>query len=91
MLFSDTVIDMVQSGKKSWVNTFVTNEQIADAMNTFIDTQTDYTKQTLKATTEASTKLTQETVKAFTNLTKFDYSKFGEGIMKAYTATQAKK
>ena len=91
MLFSDTVIDMVQSGKKSWVNTFVTNEQIADAMNTFIDTQTDYTKQTLQANTEASTKLAQETVKAFTNLTKFDYSKFGEGIMKAYTATQAKK
>jgi hypothetical protein len=31
-----------------------------------------------------------ETVKAMQEATKFDYVKFGEGIMKAYTATSKK-
>jgi hypothetical protein len=56
-------------------------------MNHFIDTQADYTKKAMKATTDAATEIMQETIKVMRETAKFDYAKFGEGIMKAYQAT----
>jgi hypothetical protein len=44
MFTADAFIDTVQTGKKTWVNTFVTNELVKDAMISFIDNQADYTK-----------------------------------------------
>jgi hypothetical protein len=88
MFTADTVIDTVQNGKKQFVKTFVTNEHIAEAMNHFIDTQADYTKKAMKATTDAATEIMQETIKVMRETAKFDYTKFGEGIMKAYQATE---
>ena len=86
MFTADTVIDTVQNSKKQFVKTFVTNEHIAESMNHFIDTQAEYTKKAIKATTDAATEIMQETQKAMREAAKFDYSKFGEGIMKAYHA-----
>ena len=86
MFTADTMIDTVQNGKKQFVKTFVTNEHIAESMNHFIDTQADYTKKAMKATTDAATEIMQETIKVMRETAKFDYSKFGEGIMKAYQA-----
>jgi hypothetical protein len=86
MFTADTLIDTVQNGKKQFVKTFVTNEHIAESMNHFIDTQAEYTKKAMKATTDAATEIMQETQKAMREAAKFDYSKFGEGIMKAYQA-----
>lgn len=91
MFTADAIIDSVQTGKKTWVNTFVTNETMKDAMVKFIDNQSDYTKKAIKATTDAATTVAAETVKAVQEATKFDYVKFGEGVMKAYTAQTAKK
>ena len=90
MFTLDTMVDAIQTGKKTFVNTFVTNEKAKDAMVEFIDTQSEYTKKALKATTDAVTTITSETVKAMQEAAKFDYSKFGEGIMKAYNATSKK-
>jgi SHS2 domain-containing protein len=90
MFTYDAVIDTVQTGKKTWVNTFITNETAKDAMVKFIDAQAEYTKKAIKATTDAATTVASETVKAVQEATKFDYVKFGEGIMKAYTAQTAK-
>ena len=90
MFTFDAMVDAVQTGKKTWVNTFVTNEVAKDAMVSFIDSQSEYTKKALKATTDAVTTLTSETVKAMQEASKFDYTKFGEGVMKAYTATTKK-
>ena len=87
MFTADTVIDTVQNGKKQIVKTFVTNEHIAESMNHFIDTQAEYTKKAMKATTDAATEIMQETQKVMRETAKFDYTKFGEGIMKAYQAT----
>lgn len=84
MFTYDAVIDAVQTGKKSWVNTFVTNDVARDAMIKFIDVQSDYTKKAAKAGSDMVTTLTSETVKALQETAKFDYAKFGEGIMKAY-------
>ena len=91
MFTADAFIDTVQTGKKTFVNTFVTNETAKEAMIKFIDSQADYTKKAVKATTDAVATVTSETVKAMQEATKFDYVKFGEGIMNAYTATTAKK
>ena len=87
MFTADTMIDTIQNGKKQFVKTFVTNEHIAESMNQFIDTQSEYTKKALKATTDAANSIMTETVKVVRDAAKFDYVKFGEGIMKAYQAT----
>jgi len=91
MFTLDATIDAVQTGKKQFVKTFVQNEKIAEAMNTFIDAQASYTKQAAKVGTDTITTLTSEMVKTTQEAMKFDYTKFGEGIMKAYTATTSKK
>ena len=90
MFTSDTLIDTVQTGKKQFVNTFVQNETVKNAMVTFIDAQADYTKKAVKVGMDTATVLTSEFIKASQDAMKFDYSKFGEGVMKAYTA-QGKK
>ena len=90
MFTADAMIDTVQTGKKTVVNTFVTNETVKDAMIKVIDAQADYTKKAIKASTDTFTVLTAEAVKAGQEAMKFDYTKFGEGVMKAYTAQTAK-
>lgn len=90
MFTADALIDTVQTGKKTMINTFVTNETIKDAMIHFVDAQAEYTKKAIKAGTDTMTVLTAEAVKAGQEAMKFDYTKFGEGVMKAYTAQTAK-
>jgi ATP phosphoribosyltransferase len=91
MFTADAIIDTVQTGKKTFVNTFVQNDTVKEAMVKFIDAQADYTKKAARVGMDTFTTLTSEAVKASQDAMKFDYTKFGEGIMKAYTATTAKK
>lgn len=91
MFTADALIDTVQTGKKTFVKTFVQNEKIADALNSFVDAQSEYTKQAFKTSIDAATTLTSEMVKATQEAMKFDYTKFGEGVMKAYQAQSTKK
>jgi hypothetical protein len=90
MFTVDSTVDAVQNGKKQFVKTFVQNETAATAMNEFIDAQAEYTKKAAKVGMDTFTVLASETTKAVQNAMKFDYAKFGEGIMKAYTATTKK-
>lgn len=90
MFTFDATIDAVQTGKKTFVNTFVTNETVKEAMIDFIENQTEYTKKAFKATSDMATTVLAETTKAAQNAAKFDYAKFGEGIMKAYNQLQPK-
>jgi ATP phosphoribosyltransferase len=90
MFTADAIIDTVQTGKKTFVNTFVTNETVKESMIKFIDAQADYTKKAAKVGMDTFTTLTSEAVKASQDAMKFDYTKFGEGIMKAYTNTTKK-
>jgi len=55
--FTDAAIDAVQTSKKQFVNTFVTHEGIAKALNQFVDAQTSYTKSAVSAGTIAATSL----------------------------------
>jgi len=90
MFTVDATIDTVQGAKKQFVKTFVQNETAATAMNEFIDVQAEYTKKAAKVGMDTFTVLASETTKAMQNAMKLDYTKFGEGIMKAYTATAKK-
>ena len=86
MFTLDATIDTIQGGKKQFVKTFVQNEKMAEAMNSFIDAQAEYTKKATKVGTDTVTTLVSEASKAAQEAMKFDYVKFGEGIMKAYQA-----
>lgn len=88
MFTYDTLIDTVQTGKKQFVNTFVQNEAVKNAMVTFIDAQSDYTKKAAKVGMDTATVLTGEFMKASQDAMKFDYSKFGEGFGKAFSAAK---
>ena len=90
MFTIDATVDAVQTAKKTWVNTFVTNETAKDTMIKFIDAQAEYTKKAAKVGADTVTTLTSEAVKDAQEAVKFDYVKFGEGIMKAYTAQTTK-
>ena len=86
MFTADAIIDAVQTGKKTWVNTFVTNETVKESMIKFIDSQAEYTKKASKVGMDTVSTITSEAVKAAQEAAKFDYTKLGEGIMKAYSA-----
>jgi hypothetical protein len=90
MFTVDQTVDTIQNGKKQFVKTFVQNETVAEAMNSFIDAQSEYTKKAAKVGMDTATTIASEATKAVQNAMKFDYVKFGEGIMKAYTATTKK-
>lgn len=76
MFTTEYFIDSFQNGKKQFVNTFVQHEGIKKALNNFVDGQTAYTKSAVKVATEVTTRITEESTKAITELTKFDLSKF---------------
>lgn len=91
MFTADAIIDTVQTGKKTIVNTFVTNETVKDSMIKFIDTQAEYTKKAAKVGMDTVTTLTSETVKAVQEAAKFDYAKAYEDFFKALKPVSAKK
>ena len=91
MFTADALIDTVQTGKKTFVNTFVTNESAKDAMIKFIDAQADYTKKAAKVGMDTAATLTSEAVKAVQEAAKFDYAKASEDFFKAFKPVTAKK
>ena len=91
MLTMDTVIDSVQSGKKEFVKTFVRQEDMANVMNRYIDTQTDYSKEVSKLGTEVMAMTGKQMQSAFETFTKFDFVKFGNEMTKAYQTAVGSK
>lgn len=90
MFTADAIIDTVQTGKKTLVNVFVTNEKIKDAMVDFIDAQADYTKKAVKVTTDAMTTVASESVKQAQEVLKFDYAKAYADFFKPFQPAKAK-
>jgi ATP phosphoribosyltransferase len=91
MFTADAIIDTVQTGKKTFVNTFVTNQTIKDSMIKFIDGQAEYTKRAAKVGLDTATALTSEAVKQVEAAAKFDYVKAGQDFFKAFQPAPAKK
>ena len=61
---AEEFIDTVQKAKKDWVKTFVSHDMLSKAMNEYIDTQTDYTKMAVKATSGAAKTILGEVQKS---------------------------
>ena len=91
MFTADAIIDTVQTGKKTFVNTFVTNEAVKESMIKFIDAQADYTKKAAKVGMDTFTSLSSEAIKQAEAVAKFDYVKAGQDFVKAFQPTTAKK
>jgi len=91
MFTADAIIDAVQTGKKTIVNTFVTNETAKESMIKFIDAQADYTKKAAKVGMDTMTTLTSEAVKQVEAVAKFDYAKAAKDVLDAFTPKTAKK
>ena len=91
MFTTDAIIDTVQTGKKTFVNTFVTNESVKDAMIKFIDAQADYTKKASKVGIDTASTLTSEAMKQVQEVVKFDYVKAGQEFFKAFQPATSKK
>jgi hypothetical protein len=90
MFTFDTVIDTVATVKKQAVNTmFAKNETIAKSMNEFVDAQTAYTKEAVKASTNAATKVGQEMIKLSQDAMKYDYSKHVAEAVESWTKSFA--
>lgn len=89
MFTLDSTIDLIQTTKKTAVSTIFANQQgIADALNLFVDAQTEYTKKAARAGTDVVTKLSSEAVKVASDVAKYDYAKTFEQFTKSF---QAKK
>jgi hypothetical protein len=90
MFTLDTTIDAVQTAKKQAINTvFAKQETIAKALTGFVDAQTAYTKEAVKAGTNAATTLASEVTKLAQEAAKTDYLKSFEeasaAMAKAFT------
>ena len=48
LLYADMAIDAIQSSKTSWLKTFVSDEQVRNPLQQFVDAQTLFTKQVAK-------------------------------------------
>ena len=85
MFTLDTTIDTIQTVKKQAVSTmFAKQEKIADALNSYVDAQTAYTKSAVKAGTDVSTKVYGEMVRMTQEALKYDWTKHFDGITEAF-------
>ena len=91
MFTIDATVDAVQTAKKTWVNTFVTNDTAKDAMIKFVDSQAEYTKKAAKVGTDTVTALTSEVIKSAQEAAKFDWVKFNETLLGAYKTGKTAK
>jgi ATP phosphoribosyltransferase len=86
MFTADAIIDAVQTGKKTFVNTFVSNEAVKESMVKFIDSQAEYTKKAAKVNLDAFTSLTSEALKQAQEATKYDFTKAYETMAASFKA-----
>jgi hypothetical protein len=73
----------VQTAQKTFVNTVVTNEEIAKPMVQMIDSQCDAAKLTAKAVMDITTTLASATTEKMHEAMKFDFTKYAEAFRPA--------
>lgn len=83
-------VKMIQEGKKSFVKTFVKEEAIAESMNDFVDTQTEYTNKAIKNSFDTMGKLGLEGYKFANEMGKFDYTNYVTDFWKSFAELNKK-
>lgn len=66
MFAINTFIDSVQTGKKYFVSSFVTDAELKKELNAFVDTQTAFVKQVVKTTELVATTTAQKLQSLYT-------------------------
>ncbi len=79
----NSVFEAVQTAQKTFVNTFVTNEEIAKPMIRMIDSQYDTAKLTAKAVLDITTTLASATTEKVQEAMKFDFTKYADAFRPA--------
>jgi hypothetical protein len=79
----NSVIETVQTAQKTFVNTFVTNEEIAKPMVKLIDSQCDAAKLTAKAVLDITTSMAAMTTEKVQEAMKFDFAKYADAFKPA--------
>jgi len=51
--FAYAIVDTIQNSKKTFVDTFVSDDEVKKTLNTFVDAQTKYTKAAVDAGSSA--------------------------------------
>lgn len=74
----NSVIDAVQTAQKTFVNTVVTNEEIAKPMVKMIDSQCETARLIAKASTDIATVIASQVTEQAHNALKFDFTKFAD-------------
>jgi len=74
----NSVIEAVQTAQKTFVNTFVTNKEIAEPMTRMIDSQCETVKLTSKAILDITTTVASATTEKVQEAMKFDFTKFAD-------------
>lgn len=85
MFTLDATLDAVEKSQLMAVKTFVRNEVIADAMAKFVETQTEFTRQAMKAGTDMANAVSTEMIKSAGEMAKMDTARFFENANKVWT------
>ena len=84
----NSVIEAVQTAQKTFVNTVVTNEEIAKPMIRMIDSQCETAKMTAKAILDITTTTASATTEKVQEAMKFDFTKFADAFKPATAAAK---
>ena len=79
----NSVIEAVQTAQKTFVNTVITNEEIAKPMIKMIDSQCETVKLTSKAILDITTTMASATTEKVQEAMKFDFAKYAEAFRPA--------
>jgi hypothetical protein len=84
----NSVIETVQTAQKTFVNTFVTNKEIAEPMVRMIDSQCETVKLTGKAILDITTTMASTTTEKVQEAMKFDFTKYADTFKPATAAAK---
>ena len=79
----NSVIEAVQTAQKTFVNTVITNEEIAKPLVKMIDAQSETAKLTAKAVLDITTTMAAATTEKVQEAMKFDFTKYTEAFRPA--------
>ena len=74
----DKLVDSFQASQKQFVETFVKEEEIRDAINQFVDSQAECTRTVLNTVSEFGQSVAEQTTKTVKKATEYDWSKLAE-------------
>ena len=84
----NSVIDAVQTAQKTFVNTVVTNEEIAKPMVKMIDSQCETARLIGKASMDIATVFASQVTEHAHNALKFDFTKYMDAWKPATAAAK---